>query len=639
MNESRFRHGIGLIAAVLISGCAAESGPRTDGDEPEESVGQAREALELGSLGGVLAPGSGPGAASWGPGRLDVFVRGGDNALWQKGSADGGITWSGWGSLGGVLTSDPAAVSWGPGRIDVFVRSSDNAIWQRSYDQSINGWTGWGSLGGSASSGPAVASRGAGNIDLIVNGGPNLWQRSFSTATGWSGWASLGPAFTSDPAAVSWGPGRLDVFGRGADNTLMHRAWDQSTGWSAWESLGGNCASGPAVASDAPGHLDVFVRGGAFVYRKSYRSGAWSDWNNLGTNIASDPAAVAYGPGKVALFGQGGDGSLVASNDAIIAPPDQVPQSAVGQFFHANDGTHPPPVSYGRGAGTPLDQCPPGKEKDGALCYPTCAPGYYGVGPVCWQSCPSGYTDTGALCTYTGGPLVVGCTNSDWWYTFSCSCPPNYTNTGLSCAANTIAKSSYGRTAGTPLICDPSLEQDGALCYPRCEQGYDGVGPVCWLDSVDVQNFCASLYDSTLAGFAIGQGWTTTYGFGAGVDAGASVSGETGVVYGKEGHYGCYVQTCAGATTNIGVNAWGSFGYSSLGFSSVGGTTIIANGGDASPPQWGLSVSAETATVRNTSGEQVRTVRSVVIGNEFTSMLLPFSASAITCQTWVTQLW
>ncbi|MDD7942985.1 hypothetical protein PHK61_31740, partial [Actinomycetospora lutea] len=39
--------------------------------------------------------------------------------------------WSGWESLGGVLTSEPAAVSWRSDRIDVFVRGTDNALWHK----------------------------------------------------------------------------------------------------------------------------------------------------------------------------------------------------------------------------------------------------------------------------------------------------------------------------------------------------------------------------------------------------------------------------------------------------------------------------------------------------------------------------
>lgn len=48
--------------------------------------------------------------------------------------------------------------------------------------------------------------------------------------------------------------------------------------------------------------------------------------------------------------------------------------------------------SYGRGAGSIPDACPPNTERNGELCYPRCGPGYYGVGPVCWQTCPSTHT-------------------------------------------------------------------------------------------------------------------------------------------------------------------------------------------------------------------------------------------------------
>ena len=78
------------------------------------------------SLGGVLS--SGPSSSSWGSGRLDVFVRGTDNAMWHKWYQGG---WSAWESLGGILTSAPAAVSWGANRIDTFVVGTDNAIYHK----------------------------------------------------------------------------------------------------------------------------------------------------------------------------------------------------------------------------------------------------------------------------------------------------------------------------------------------------------------------------------------------------------------------------------------------------------------------------------------------------------------------------
>jgi hypothetical protein len=44
-----------------------------------------------------------------------------------------------------------------------------------------------------------------------------------------------------------------------------------------------------------------------------------------------------------------------------------------------------------------------------------------------------------------------------------------------------MAKNSYGRGAGTPLICAPGTEYQAGLCYVPCKSGYYGVGPFCWI--------------------------------------------------------------------------------------------------------------------------------------------------------------
>lgn len=38
----------------------------------------------------------------------------------------------------------------------------------------------------------------------------------------------------------------------------------------------------------------------------------------------------------------------------------------------------------------------------------------------------------------------------------------------------------YGRGVGTPLTCASDEEYDAGLCYEPCDEGYNGVGPVCW---------------------------------------------------------------------------------------------------------------------------------------------------------------
>jgi hypothetical protein len=61
------------------------------------------------------------------------------------------------------------------------------------------------------------------------------------------------------------------------------------------------------------------------------------------------------------------------------------------------------------------------------------------------------------------------------------ACPPGYTDDGATCRLDNIrAKESYGRGVGTlPIGCGDAESQAG-LCYERCRDGFDGVGPVCW---------------------------------------------------------------------------------------------------------------------------------------------------------------
>ena len=251
------------------------------------------------SLGGTLT--SGPGVSSWAPGRLDVFVRGTDSALWHKWFQGG---WSGWESLGGVLTSEPAAVSWGNGRIDVFVRGTDSALWHKWFQGS---WSGWERLGGVLTSGPAVSSWAAGRLDVFVRGTDSaLWHKWFQG--GWSGWESLGGTLTSAPAAVSWSNGRIDVFAAGTDSALWHK-WFQG-GWSGWESLGGVLTSAPAVSSWAAGRLDLFVAGTDSAMWHKWFQGGWSGWESLGGVLTTGPAAVSWGQNRIDTFVGGTDSAM-----------------------------------------------------------------------------------------------------------------------------------------------------------------------------------------------------------------------------------------------------------------------------------------------------------------------------------------
>jgi hypothetical protein len=61
----------------------------------------------------------------------DLFVRGGDNALWQRSYRSG--VWGAWESHGdgGVLADDLATASLNPNHLQIFVRGTDGKVWQK----------------------------------------------------------------------------------------------------------------------------------------------------------------------------------------------------------------------------------------------------------------------------------------------------------------------------------------------------------------------------------------------------------------------------------------------------------------------------------------------------------------------------
>lgn len=52
---------------------------------------------------------------------------------------------------------------------------------------------------------------------------------------------------------------------------------------------------------------------------------------------------------------------------------------------------------------------------------------------------------------------------------------------GLALGTDSCWIDAYGRGVGKPLsACRGGEAKDGLLCYPVCNDGYYGVGPVCW---------------------------------------------------------------------------------------------------------------------------------------------------------------
>jgi hypothetical protein len=109
---------------------------------------------------------------------------------WQF--ADG--SWSGPASLGGKATSGIDGARNADGRLEIFVRGNDGALWHMWQLSKGGSWSGWASLGGNIAFGPGSTGPFVyvidGRIYVDVYGPDNLWHTKFQTALNccWSGW-------------------------------------------------------------------------------------------------------------------------------------------------------------------------------------------------------------------------------------------------------------------------------------------------------------------------------------------------------------------------------------------------------------------------------------------------------------------
>lgn len=180
--------------------------------------------------------------------------------------------------------------------------------------------------------------------------------------------------------------------------------------------------------------------------------------------------------------------------------------------------------SVGRTAGKPMI-CQPGyNEETAGLCYKPCGTGEKGIATFCYKSCPSGFRDDGLYCgkpeSYgrgAGYPWQIGdkpfdldaararcskdnpqgCEQNGAIIYPKCKpnfhaagsnicspdCPQGWEDIGVSCK-----KPNYARDVKPLTDCPAGLEKDGALCYPKCQNDYTGVGPVCWQNCPSQQN-------------------------------------------------------------------------------------------------------------------------------------------------------
>jgi hypothetical protein len=247
-------------------------------------------------------------------GRIELFARGLDGALWHQWQTAPNNGWSGWVSMGGVIDDLFACGRNADGRLEVFVRGSDGALWHRWQTAPNNGWSGWASLGGQVQTLLSVDPNADGRLEVFtkgLDGGVwHIWQTAPNN--GWSGWSSLAGSILDLMTVARNADGRLEVFVRGLDSALYHK-WQvaPNDGWSGWASMGGSINDILGVTNNRDGRLEVFARGldGALYHQwQTAPNNGWSGWASMGGAIADLLAVDRNADGRIELFVRGSDG-------------------------------------------------------------------------------------------------------------------------------------------------------------------------------------------------------------------------------------------------------------------------------------------------------------------------------------------
>jgi hypothetical protein len=229
-------------------------------------------------------------------GRQEVFVVATDGDVWQiwQTAPNGG--WSGWERRGapppGIRRADRITVGRNrDGRQELFVMGGDDALWHTRQVAPHLGWGGWESLGKPRDTDfsepprdrdltqPLVQRNADGHLEVFAPGNGafcNRWQEAPDGSTwrhqGWNEKPRPAPSVGITWLEAAINPsgqlaGHLEVFAFGDDGALWH-AWqvDQAPHWSAWHTLGApsariRAADQLTIGTNQDGRLDVFVAG------------------------------------------------------------------------------------------------------------------------------------------------------------------------------------------------------------------------------------------------------------------------------------------------------------------------------------------------------------------------------------------
>lgn len=228
-------------------------------------------------------------------------------------------------SLGGAFRDGPSVTRGPEGRLMVFSRGFDNAVYFRSQlkaNGATEDWGPWESLSGELYAKPAVALNSEGLIHVFGKAKDNtlLHRTQFSNESGifWGEWENLGGSLSGAPSVIIDAEGLMHVFARATDRSMFHLTQvpkAEYMSWGTWKTMGGTLASQPRLTTlnNDANLLEIVVRGADKSYWvKAQVSNhedtvAWSKWGSLGGVFASGPSMLVNHDGMVDIFGRGVD--------------------------------------------------------------------------------------------------------------------------------------------------------------------------------------------------------------------------------------------------------------------------------------------------------------------------------------------
>jgi hypothetical protein len=237
-----------------------------------------------------------PAAVAWNDGgssgkNLRVYIVDGQGQMQSNGFDEETGSWYGWNPLtvnGYGFVSGPGAASRGINRIDVFGRAAGDALNSLQWLSSDDDFFEWqtppdpGSVryAPTAVAGDAVLT-GVDRFDVFAVFGDGT-MHYITYSQGWGSWQEV-PAttkFTGGPAVTSWRPGQFDVFARvdDANHRLLHSSTsDDGANWTDWEEMTQFEISEPPTATSwGDGRIDLFVIDDSRrMLHRWYENGEW----------------------------------------------------------------------------------------------------------------------------------------------------------------------------------------------------------------------------------------------------------------------------------------------------------------------------------------------------------------------------